>query len=148
MSSKKSYTFTVPAGRYYIGDPCYAIAGNHWGKWLTNAGLDINSSMLTGNIVDSFDAFAFSTAHGDGTYYDQKGREYGVDAGLIGLVPLSYLEANNVEVENYWTFVTFDRPTECSSFDGTLSFGDIVINTDTNTDWDEEEEEEDDCYEE
>lgn len=142
MSSKKFYTFTVPAGRYYIGDPCYAIANDHWGKWLTNACLDSNedNSMLTGNIVDSFDAYAFQTAHGDGAYYDQNGREYGVDAGLIGLVPYSYLEANNVEVKEYWTFVTFDRPTECSSFKGTLSFGDIVINTD----WDEEEEKEED----
>jgi hypothetical protein len=148
MSSKKFYTFTVPAGRYYIGDPCYAIEGNHWSKWLTNAGLYTNPDMLTGNIVDSFDAHAFSTAYGDGTFYDQEGREYGVDAGLIGLVPISYLEANNVKVEKYWTFVTFDRPTECSSFKGTLSFGDIVINTDWDEEEEEEEEEDDDCYEE
>jgi hypothetical protein len=140
MVSKKRYSFIAPAGRYYIGDPCYSIADNHWGQWLTNAGLDNedDTNMLTGTIVDSFDAYAFNTAHGDGTYLDQNGREYDVDAGLIGLVPLSYLEANNVEIEKDWTFVTFDRPTECISFSGILCFGNITIRTD----YDEEEEEE------
>jgi len=149
MVSKKRYSFTVPAGRYYIGDPCYSIVDDHWGQWLTNAGLDNkdDTNMLTGTIVDSFDAYAFNTAHGDGTYFDQNNNVYHVDAGLIGLVPLSYLEAHNVKIEKEWTFVTFDRPTECISFSGILCFGDIIIHTDDYPE-DEEEEVEDEDEEE
>lgn len=137
MRNKKLYTFTVPAGRYYLGDPCYAIADKHWSQWLDNAGLDNRDDhmMLKGTIEGSHEAYAFCTAHGDGIYNDQHDREFGVDAGLIGLVPLAYLEENNVKIEKDWTIITFDRPTHCSSLEGTLRFGDIRIHTE----WDDEE---------
>ena len=32
--------------------------------------------------------FVSNTAHGDGVYHDQFGNEFGVDAGMIGCIPL------------------------------------------------------------
>ena len=27
----KAWTVTVPAGRYFLGDPCYAVPSEYWG---------------------------------------------------------------------------------------------------------------------
>lgn len=73
---------------FYVGDICYALADDIydgiWGKW---GYCDGKYSTPQG--------FAFAvagTAHGDGEYVDQNGRLYGVDAGVIGLVPLELVK--------------------------------------------------------
>ena len=75
--------YCLPAGRYWIGDPCYAIDGADWMQVLEDG-----EYFNTPTIID-FKGFligAASTSYGDGTYYDQDGREYGVDSGLLGAV--------------------------------------------------------------
>lgn len=148
--NNKLYSFTAPEGRYYIGDPCYAIKGDkgddHWSKWLHNAGIDNDDcSLLSGTIDGKHTAYGFGTAHGDGCYTDKAGREYSVDAGLIGLVPVAYLEEYNIPIEKDWVFVTFDKPTFCYKMGGTLVFGSIEIETDFE---EVEEYDEDEYYEE
>lgn len=73
---------------FYVGDICYAlnddIYSGIWGKW----------GYCDGK-YSTPDGFAFAvagTAYGDGEYIDQKGRLYGVDAGVIGIVPLELLD--------------------------------------------------------
>ena len=113
----------VPAGRYYLGDPCYVIRDNDWIPLLENCNYFIDHPV---GKVGGYDIVAFSTKHGDGTFYDQHKNEYGVDAGLIGLVPVAYggqPDHGNREIE-------FKSLTLCTNDDGVFDFGGIKINTD------------------
>lgn len=126
---------TLPAGRYVVGDPCYHVPdgewnavleqsdffeGQCWANFKTGAG-------LIGTVV------AFGTAYGDGVYEDAAGREYGVDAGLIGVIPLhdvgAALDLSCAHV------IEFSAPFTCQSVDGVIIFGFVEINTeDTSAD--------------
>ena len=73
---------------FYVGDVCYALNDDIyygiWGKW----------GYCDGK-YSTPDGFAFvvaGTAYGDGEYVDKAGRLYGVDAGVIGLVPLELVK--------------------------------------------------------
>ena len=76
---------------------------------------------------------AFGTAHGDGTFRGSNGFLYGVDAGLIGLVPVSASDRDlNTEGDtrnNLRSLVKFDEPTCCVLKDGKMWFGNITIDT-------------------
>lgn len=72
---------------FYVGDICYVlddpIYDGVWGK----------ADYEDGVYETEFGKFAVaSTAYGDGEYYDQFGHRYGVDAGVIGMVPWEILE--------------------------------------------------------
>lgn len=72
---------------FYIGDICYvlddSIYHGIWGK----------ADYQDGVYETPFGKFAAaSTAFGDGCYDDQYGHNYGVDAGVIGIVPWEILE--------------------------------------------------------
>lgn len=69
---------------FYVGDICYAlddiIYHGVWGK----------ADYTDGKYTEPAGGMQFAvagTAYGDGEYYDQFGRQYGVDAGVIGIVP-------------------------------------------------------------
>ena len=75
---------------FYLGDVCYVLGEDAydqvWGK---------ENNYEDGIIEVDGTGFRFAvsgTAFGDGTYYDGEGHEYGVDAGVIGLVPLELVE--------------------------------------------------------
>jgi hypothetical protein len=129
----------VPAGTYWLGDPCYCVKDEDWMPWLEAADYTSNSDILCAETPDGTWVLGISTAYGDGSYYDQHGNEYGVDAGLIGLVPVEYNPTTNYTldengVNEYGASgiarqVTFYEPTECWTDKGTLHFGDIVIET-------------------
>ena len=114
---------------FYIGDICYAlpaeIYSGVWGKW---GYCDGKYSVPNTNL-----AFAVAgTAYGDGEYFDQNGRLYGVDAGVIGVVPLELLDPSYdygghiFEGEGEAVFEA-----EKGFFSVTLPNGDeIIINTD------------------
>jgi hypothetical protein len=65
-----------------------------------------------------------STAYGDGTYQDQEGRSYPVDAGLIGCIRLEDVYDPEWWLEGMQT-VMFDKPFELVYNDGVISFIDI-----------------------
>jgi hypothetical protein len=85
---KIEITGELPAGDYYIGDPCYAIPDAKW-----NAFLEIMwKAKGHGRTPALFEfeghkCFVSSTNTGDGDYHDQHGNEYGVDSGLLGAIP-------------------------------------------------------------
>lgn len=74
---------------FYVGDICYALSDYNYDEiWGKNGYCDGKYSTPSG--------FAFAvagTAYGDGEYSDQDGRLYGVDAGVIGIVPLELVKA-------------------------------------------------------
>ena len=92
---------------------------------------DSNNACVTLN--DSTQVVAFSTYYGDGCYTDQNGNSFPVDAGLIGLVPISYIEEstqkNLTDYRDLCTLVEFEEDALCFTVDGILTFGNYIIDT-------------------
>lgn len=70
--------------KYYIGDLCYVLPRELYEKVICGQLCEDGEW----HIIDGV-TFAFSnTAYGDGSYRDQNGKSYCVDAGIIGIVKL------------------------------------------------------------
>ena len=133
-------TYTIPAGRYYLGDPCYVFAhsSDSWEKigasndWFTESAI----ATLNGNTL-----LGLRTAYGDGRF-DAYGlpqgstiRSFPVDAGLIGLVPEAMIEEGSTYQQSPTCGIIIEFKTEVTASKsgrngGTLEFGDVTIETD------------------
>lgn len=152
--------FTFPAGRYWIGDPCYVLdsqwqdLGEQTG-WFGSDDDNPNATNYKGIFTTKNGArcFANGTKYGDGTYYDNFGHEYGVDAGLLSIVPESEVE-DVAFAETSGHFMNFENDFDVCEEDGTFYFGTVEIATDDISDsdfedfwgddeWDQAEEDED-----
>lgn len=118
----------MPAGDYYVGDPCYAVPNDRWMEWLEAADFMActgRDELLVAEL-DGKTIVGVSTAYGDGLYPGSDGGEYPVDAGLLGVTP--------VEVATETPFgsrrVTFTEDFICRYDDGTVILGSIEIDTD------------------
>lgn len=123
----------LPAGTYVVGDPCYTIPSPVWSEWLAAAGNDVTSlhhvlaAYVTVTTVDEngptttrHPCVGIHTAYGDGCYEDQDGRDYPVDAAMIGLVPADIFEDRyEGRVTNT---VTFNGPVTCWCDEGVIHF--------------------------
>ena len=81
------------AGKYYIGDPCYVLQDTNGWSWdsvldQTDYFMDFNGT-ITHSYGDSYHVAGASTRYGDGSYVDNSGREFLVDAGCIACIPVS-----------------------------------------------------------
>ena len=141
----------LTAGRYYIGDPCYAFNREDWEELLesTDYFQNANPFELRGR---SF--VAFNTDFGDGDYKGSDGFNYGVDAGLIGAIPIELVDKEKLaDIVKFklGRIVEFDSSFYVSTNgEGLLCFGDIEIDTaayDEEEDYYEEDESEEE-YEE
>lgn len=115
----------LPAGEYYIGDPCYVFEGKTWDQILEET-----DSFQSGDIqhFNGFDLWAASTQWGDGTYCDQNGIEYPVDSGLLGIIPLGLID--NPEGLEHGTVIKFPKDVTVDFDNGMFWFGHIRIDTD------------------
>lgn len=122
--TSKHAHFTLPPGKYFIGDPCYVFDNPSWDL------LQELDGFLDGEIVTLQDRqlWAHSTAHGDGTYPDQNGSEYSVDSGMLGAVPIELIE--DPSGEEHGTMVDAPNGLIVEYDNGTFWFGAIVIKTD------------------
>jgi len=123
----------LPAGKYYIGDPCYVLTdhnGFSWDHVLTSTDFFGMSTEARGGVFEykGTKMFASSTAWGDGCYKDNYGRSYGVDAGLLSAIPLSCL--TNFD-ERLGHVVEFDSSFPCYPVDedGDIVIGHVIIET-------------------
>jgi len=136
--------YTMPAGKYLVGDPCYFFSDKDHEEWIqflrTNQYIgDEDDGEGEGYLVGTDKKVCiFSTKYGDGSYSDEFGNLYDVDAGMIGVIPL----VEGGDVPHGMTVIEFDKDFECYNNDGILYFGDIVIDT-AGTTKDEIEEDED-----
>jgi len=121
---------SFPPGKYYVGDLCYAIADEYWDKFceLTITGYDV----LDGEFPwQGKKLYSHHTAYGDGCYFDEQGREYAVDAGLIGVLPADLITKTEYgDFEGLAHIIEFKRPFEPYYEKGKFYIGDIVIDTD------------------
>lgn len=132
----------LAAGNYVIADPCYVLNDEVYFRLLKETNYFMYEAVDRGGVmVDSNTGkyFAvFSTKYGDGSYKDNQGFTYGVDAGYIACIPAEMCELDGNR--EYINEVTFDRDFEVRYEDGLIIFGDVIINTDPDDFYDEEEE--------
>lgn len=133
---------TMPAGEYFVGDPCYAVPDEKWSDWLDDAygGRDGNTVDVLLAEVDGRPVLGISTAYGDGVYWASDGCSYPVDSGLLGLVPVEVAEK---EEPFGMQRRTFSRSLACDRFlaygHGVVNLGEIQIHTADEPDEPEEE---------
>ena len=130
----------MKAGKYYIGDLCYVMHP----EWDEFCSLTINGhNVLDGefNLKDGRRFATFTTKWGDGTYKDEQGRSYGVDAGLIGCIAVDDITPSELENLKDGHVVEFVQDFSTFSAGGIIRIGSVCIDTDF-----AEEEEEDEVY--
>lgn len=134
----------MPAGDYYVGDLCYVLHD----EWDEVCSITIKDNQCLDGEFTLKDGRRFAmyhTAWGDGEYYDQLGRSYGVDAGLIGCILIDDVDLlNDMNHIKGGQVVNFPHDFHTSGkgdnpeWDGAIRFGKLVI--ETNPDEVEEEE--------
>jgi len=108
--------------KFVVGDLANALNSNDWQDYC------FRETLPEG-------AFSFRTAYGDGTYVDQEGREYGVDSGSIGILPLDKVSDQDKlrTALKYRIVQVLDIPDvtedDCFSENGVITLGPVVINT-------------------
>jgi hypothetical protein len=142
-------SFKLPAGKYYIGDPCYVISDHDtWIEFIESCGyFEETAEASIGD--DKF--WAHSTVYGDGSYWCNVGKELPVDSGLIGIVPYAvvekYCHRSVATILNLGAFIEFPEEFDVSfnikanKGEATHVFGDVMVYTG------EESCEDDGCYE-
>ena len=146
-----SKSIVLPAGRYYLGDPCYVFDNhNSWMILLESSNYledFVELNMRHGLRGEGWVA-ASNTQWGDGEYAATfHGARLGVDAGLIGVVHESVVKhhANPESIASIWdpeagpapsngysgVWVTFKEPFRFTQKDsqGTINAGHIEIYT-------------------
>ena len=108
--------------KYVVGDMCNCLSSDEWMDYC------INEELPEG-------AYSFHTFTGDGTYVDGEGREYNVDSGTIGILPLDKVSDQEKlrTALKYRIVHILDLPDvtedDCYETDGVITLGPVVIPT-------------------
>ena len=121
---------TMPAGRYYVGDLCY-VMGDVWDEvcdLMFPTSYSGRGDYGKFKLKDGREFAVYSTKYGDGTYHDGMGREYWVDAGVIGCILESDIRDNAPTIQGGQVM---DFATEFDTWEdsGTICFGTMTIDT-------------------
>lgn len=120
---------SMPAGEYYIGDLCYVV--DEWDDYCSVIIQDDKCLNGEFHMPDGRKFASYGTCWGDGVYEDTSGRQYSVDAGLIGCILVSDITRKDMgDVTRLGAFVTFEKDFETGSKDGVIFFGRVQIDTD------------------
>jgi hypothetical protein len=88
-SHKNIKKATFPPGTYYIGDLCYALDEDLYGRVF---GQDYDSGHYSQKNNPNHVFMLSDTGIGDGAYRGTDGHEYCVDAGILGIASESVLD--------------------------------------------------------
>jgi hypothetical protein len=130
------------SGTYYVGDLCY-VMHPQWDEVCNLMFATDNNSVLDGefNLANGVRFSLHSTAYGDGTYQDRQGRDYPVDAGLIGCIRVEDVVDPEAWLTGMQT-VEFTQPFELKYDGGVINFvgvnGKVLLSIDTDPVYDEE----------
>ena len=119
------YEVQVPAGKYWLCDPCYAVPSDLWMDLLNSCEFFERPIGKVESDGEVYQVLGFGTAYGDGLYNDQFNNAFPVDAGLIGLTPVGLCKDEPFGA----LLVEFTDETTCSCYEGVLKFGKHEINT-------------------
>lgn len=118
---------TLPAGMYFIGDPCLAFDDEEWYSVLDSTeylGADTPASSYFGE-WKGHKFVALSTLIGDGYFISDQWQAFHVDTGMIGAVPEALARKTPLLVATIFT-----EPFDVKKMsDGTLIFGHILVDT-------------------
>lgn len=118
---EKTLKFVAPPGDYYIGDLCYALSSEVYDTIFGGLG-GYDSGFYREKGTDNF-FFVDNTAYGDGLYHGNDGKEFGVDAGIIGICPKSLCK----EDRNGGHFYSFKEDVKCKFGGGVFHFRSAFI---------------------
>lgn len=109
-------------GTYYVGDLCY-VMHPQWREVCNLMFATKGNNVLNGefNLANGVRFALHGTAYGDGTYQDQQGRKYPVDAGLIGCICVEDVYDPEWWLQGMQT-VVFDHPFEIQYDNGVIKF--------------------------
>ena len=130
------------SGTYYVGDLCY-VMHPQWKEVCDLMFATGDNTVLDGefNLANGVRFTLHSTAYGDGTYQDQQGRKYPVDAGLIGCIRVEDVVDPEAWLAGVQT-VEFTEQFELQYDEGVISFvnanGKVLLSIDTDPVYDEE----------
>ena len=126
----------MQAGKYYVGDLCYVMTNDEWDEFCS---ITIKEhTCLDGEFqfADGRKFATYGTMWGDGTYRDNYGHRYSVDAGLIGCIRVEDIRASKyADISKLGAIVEFETDFVTSGgrnhfdWEGTIQFGRIAIET-------------------
>lgn len=128
--------FKFPAGKYYIGDPCYVLEESIYDKLIENFDFDKSYTIE----INGHTMFMHCTSYGDGTYNDGTARSYSVDSGLISIMPVKFISMEKFNETDNVHIVEFEKEFYVSFDDGTFKFGHVEIPTGGDDSQDDEDE--------
>ena len=121
----------LPAGDYVISDPSYVLCDDDYSRIIDETYCySKNENHIFIDSKTGLKFCVFSTAWGDGFYYDNEGREYGVDAGVIGCIPIGMCSKDIGKYSHKESFANDFVVAVGGEHNGLLKFGDIIIDTD------------------
>jgi hypothetical protein len=125
---KATSSATLAPGKYYIGDLSYALDDDiYHGVFGAN---DYEMGLYTEN-NSQLSFLIAETAYGDGVYEGSDGKEFSVDAGIIGICHEDLIEQDGDGGHMY----TFQQPIKCNFKGGIFRFesGGLYLRIDTTT---------------
>jgi hypothetical protein len=132
----------LPAGHYFIGDPCYVLDDQDWLRFChyfdtmyedRDSKINIDPEVYT-ELNDEWNgAIAGYTAYGDGEYNDVNNEySYSVDSGMIGAIECSYWEKHYDELEKLGVIVDFEESFLFTAYEGKFYINNVLF-LDTNS---------------
>jgi hypothetical protein len=133
----------MPAGRYYVGDLCYVMTDKEWDEFCALTIVDNDCVHGEFTFADGRRFATYGTKWGDGIYRSNINTKHSVDAGLIGCIRIDDINPEKLDEENMeelGAVIHFDYSFSTGSRDGVITFGDVIIHTDSDEEYYDEEE--------
>lgn len=124
----------LPAGTYYIGDPCYVLSKEQWSEVceaIAQVGEEQFANQALELMIDNkFPIGIAPTLYGDGEFHisGDKSLLIPVDSGTIGCVPIEHVQDLEEAKELGWV-TEFNEPFEIRYDEGVIRFGKEWVNT-------------------
>lgn len=118
---------TLPAGQYFMCDPCYVIPDEDWDRFINEVAEETHAVFTLSN-GQSVNVWYASTEFGDGTYLAESylgSTDISVDSGCIGVVEVF----DNPKSTNDIFIINPKRKFEVSVEDGTFKIASFEIQT-------------------
>lgn len=133
--------FTLPAGAYYIGDPCYILNNKIYDKILIPLVFESlrnkrNAYEFYSNPNNEYTqrGVVMQTLEGDGLYPSNTGLFFAVDSGQIACIDMACIgiteDIDYAVRKNSVCIYNFNKPFSCVRYEnGVLRFNSVSINT-------------------